>query len=254
MMTKILAVASITLREVLRRKVQVNLLVFGVLLVVASYVVSLLTLGEMHRIISDLGLTAMELIGTLLAVFLGATLVAGDVERRVLYPVVAKPVSRTQYVLGRYAGLAAALLLNLTIMAAALAAALALEARSFATIDPAFVAAVGAMGVQLLVLAAVAVLFSCVTNGTLASIFTLCVAIAGHLTNDLRALWQGGAEWVPKLLWYALPNLGSLSLNAEVIYRQPVPGTAWTAAAYGLLYAATALALASAVFERRDFR
>lgn len=253
-MTKTATLATVTLREVLRRKVQVNLLIFGVLLVVASWLVSLLTLGEMHRIISDLGLSAMELIGTLLAVFIGASLVAGDVERRVIYSVVAKPVTRTQYILGRYGGLAAALLLNLVVMAVVLAGVLAIDARSLHPIDATFGTAILMIGVQLLVVAAVAVLFSCVTSTTLAAIFTLSVATAGHLTNDMRNLWQGGSTWLPKAIWYALPNLGSLSLNTEVIYRQPVPASAWIASLYGLLYAASALAIASLAFERRDFR
>jgi ABC-type transport system involved in multi-copper enzyme maturation permease subunit len=250
---KLLAVAGVTIRELLRRKVQVNLLLFGVLLLLASSVVSQLTLGEMHRILSDLGLTAMELIGTLLAAFLGASLVAGDVERRVVHAVIAKPVSRSAYVLGRYAGLAAAILVNLAIMAAFLAALLALDARSLAPLDRTLAAAVATMGVQLLVVGAVAVLFSAVTTPTLASIFALSVAVAGHLTNDMRAFWRGSA-WVAKALWYLVPNLAALSQNDAVIYRTPVPAGAWVAAAYGVLYAGAALALATFAFERRDLR
>jgi ABC-type transport system involved in multi-copper enzyme maturation permease subunit len=251
---KTTAIAIVTLRDVLRRKVQVNLLIFGAALVLASYVLSLLTLGHMHRIISDLGLSAMEAIGTMLAVFLGASVVAGDVERRVVYPIITKPVSRTQYIVGRYLGLAVALLLNLAIMSMILAAVLAFEAQSMSPVNSVLLAAVLMLGVQYLVVAAVAVLFSCVTNTTLAAIFAFSIAIAGHLTNEMRNLWQGGAAWLPKAIWYALPNLGSLSLNAEVIYGSPVPPSSWIAAVYGLLYAAAALAVASLVFERRDLR
>jgi hypothetical protein len=70
----------------------------------------------------------------------------------------------------------------------------------------------------------------------------------------MRNLWKGGGAWVGKALWYVLPNLGSLTLNEAVIYRRPVPTSAWLAGAYGLLYAALAVALACAVFERRDLR
>ncbi len=249
-----IAIAAVTLREILRRKVQVNLLVFGTLLVLASYLVSLLTLGYMRRIVSDLGLSAMQLVGTLLAVFLGATLVAGDVERRVVHPIVAKPVSRTEYLLGRYAGLCAALVLNLAVMSAALAAVLVVEAGSFSTIDRVFLAAVAMLGLQLVVVGAVAVLFSSFTSSTLAAIFTLSVAIAGQLTNEMRSMWQGSSAWLGKLVWYAVPNLGALSLNESVVYRTAVPAATWLAAAYAALYAATALAIASAAFERRDLR
>jgi ABC-type transport system involved in multi-copper enzyme maturation permease subunit len=250
----VLAIAAVTLRELLRRKVQVNLLVFGTLMVLASYVISLLTLGFMHRILADLGLSAMQLIGTLLAVFLGSTVIAGDVERRVLYPIIAKPVSRTQYLLGRFAGLAIALVLNLAVMAVALAAVLVFEAGSLATLDRAFFAAVAMMGVQVVVVAAVAVFFSSLTSSTLAAIFTLSLAIAGNLTNEVRNLWKGGAEWLGTVVWYAVPNLGALSLNESVVYRTPIPDGTVYAAVYAVLYAAAALAIASFLFERRDLR
>jgi len=251
---KVLALAGVTLREALRRKVQVNLLLFALFLVVASLVLSQLTIGEMHRIASDLGLTAMELMGSLIAVFLGASLVAGDVERRVLYPVVAKPISRAQYLLGRYLGLAATLLLNLVVMGVTLALMLALQTESAKALDLALLSAFAMMGVQFLVVAAIAVFFSSITTTTLAAIFTLALTLAGRLSNDLRTLWEGPGAQLGKLLWYLLPNLSALSLNESVIYRTPPPASAWLAVLYALLYAGAALALAAAVFERRDLR
>jgi Cu-processing system permease protein len=251
---KILAIAAVTVREALRRRLQVNLLLFALLLVGASLVASSLTVGHMHRIASDLGLTAMELMGSLTAVFLGAGLVAGDVERRVVYPVVAKPVTRAQYLLGRYLGLAATLWLNLIVMAATLSALLVLEAGSFDPIDVALLSAFAMMGVQFLVVAAVAVLFSSITTSTLAAIFSLAITLAGHLSNDLRTLWQGSGSALGRALWYLLPNLSALSLNDHVIYRVPPAASVWLAGLYALLYAGTALAIAAAAFERRDFR
>lgn len=249
-----LAVAGVTLRELLRRKVQVNLLVFGTLLVVSSYVMSLLTLGFMRRILADFGLSAMELTGTLLAIFLGASVVAGDVEKRVVYPILAKPVSRTQYVVGRWLGLAFALVINLAVMSLALAAVLVFEARSLSTLDGVFAAAVALMGLQLVVVGAIAVLFSCFTSTTLAAIFTTSLAVAGHLTGEMRSLWQDQGAWIGKAIWYLVPNLSALSLGEAVVYRRPPPPAVWMAALYGVLYAATALALASTIFERRDLR
>jgi ABC-type transport system involved in multi-copper enzyme maturation permease subunit len=251
---RILAVASVTVREALRRKLQVNLLLFALLLVVVSAVVSSLTLGEAHRITSDLGLTAMEAMGSLIAVFLGAGVVAGDIERRVLYPVIAKPVSRAEYLLGRYLGLAATLLLNLAAMALTLASLLAVQDGSLRPLDLALLGAVGAIGVQFLVIAAVAVLFSAVTTTTLAAIFALALTVAGRLSNDLRTLWTGAGADVGTVLWYVLPNLSALSLNESVVYRTPPPAHAWLAVPYALLYAGAALALAAAIFERRDLK
>jgi Cu-processing system permease protein len=250
----VLAIAGVTVREALRRRLQVNLLLFALLLIFASLMASSLTVGDMHRIASDLGLAAMELMGTLIAVFLGASLVAGDVERRVLYPVVAKPVRRVEYLLGRYLGLAAALWLNLGAMAATLAALLVLDARSLAPLDAALASAYVMMGVQFLVVGAVAVLFSAVTTPTLAAIFALSITLAGHMSNDLRTLWQGAGSPIGRALWYLLPNLSALSLNEAVIYRTPPATGAWLACLYALAYAGALLALASAAFERRDLK
>jgi ABC-type transport system involved in multi-copper enzyme maturation permease subunit len=253
-LSRLLAIAAVTLREVLRRKVQVNLILFGAVLIVASFLVSGLTIGEGHRILSDLGLTAMQLIGLLVAVFLGASLISGDIERRVLQPVVAKPVSRTQYVLGRYLGLAAALVLNLVVMGVVLAAVLCSESRSLRPLDLPLLAAFGLLAVQFLVVGAVAILFSAISSTTLAAIFALAVAIAGQLTGEVRALWQGSATWIPRLLWYVLPNLGALNGNEAVIYRTLPPPQAGLAVVHGIVYAAATLALATLAFERRDLR
>ncbi len=253
-MKNVLSIAFVTFFEILRRKLQVSLLLFGALLILAAYFVGGLTIGEWHRMISDLGLTAMQFIGILIAVFVGASLVSGDIERRVLLPVVAKPVSRTQYLFGRYLGLVAILIVNLVTMAALLGVILAIDDRSMRPFDAAFLTAIALIGVQFIVVGAVAALFSAVSSTTLAAILTLAVVIAGQLTNEARALWRGPAAWIPQLLWYLLPNLGALNANEAVIYRTPPPAQVWLLATYALLYAAAALALAALVFEKRDLR
>jgi ABC-type transport system involved in multi-copper enzyme maturation permease subunit len=135
-----------------------------------------------------------------------------------------------------------------------LGAVLVLDARSMKPIDAAFLSAVALTGAQYLVVAAVAVFFSSITSTTLAAIFSLAVAFAGQYTSEVRALWQGPGTWVPRLLWYLLPNLGALNANESVIYRTPPPAQAWLAALYALLYAGAALSIASLAFEKRDLR
>jgi ABC-type transport system involved in multi-copper enzyme maturation permease subunit len=248
------AISLVTVREVLRRKLQVNLLFFGVLLVGASHLAGSLTLGESYRILSDLGLTAMQLIGVLVAVFVGSNLVSGDMERRVLHPVLAKPISRSGYLLGRYLGLAVVLTLNLAVMAGLFALVLVANAGSLEPIGRPFLEAVALLGIQFLVIGSVAMLFSAFTSTTLAAVFTLAVAIAGQMTGEIRALWKGPGTWIPQVIWYLLPNLSALNANESLVYRTPPPAQAWLAALYGAAYAGAALALAVVVFERRDLR
>lgn len=253
-MTKILLIAWLTFREALRQKLAVNLLVFALLLIAGSITLSSLTFGEQHRIIADLALTSAQVFGTLIAVFLGAGLVAGDVQRRTLYPIVAKPVGRWQYLLGRYLGLVITLVLNLAVMAAATFVELAIYTGGldFLAKTPLVTAFLG-IGAQLAVVAALAILFSSLTNATLASIFALALAVAGHFARDVFVFYREHG-WV-RAVAYLIPNLGALDAKVAVVYQTPLPFSrlAWPMA-YAGLYVACVLALASASFARRDFR
>jgi ABC-type transport system involved in multi-copper enzyme maturation permease subunit len=256
---KVVEIAKVTVREAQRQRLAVNLLVFAVLLVSSSLVLSQLTFGEQYRIIVDIALTAMEVFGTLIAVFLGANLVAGDVERRTVFPIVAKPVSRAQYVAGRYAGLVATTTLNLGVMAVFFVGALAFYLRGLGFVrDTPLVATLGAMALQFAMIAAVAVFFSSFSTATLSAIFTLCLVVAGHLASDLVRYWsnQGvAAAWVGKALYLVVPNLEALNFKEAMVYRDALPaGSTAAAFLYGVLYTAGVVAVAAAIFSRRDLR
>jgi ABC-type transport system involved in multi-copper enzyme maturation permease subunit len=258
-MRKIAAIASVTIREALRQKLAVNLLVFALALVAASFTISLLTFGEQYRIIANLGLSSMEVFGTLIATFLGAGLIARDVEKRSLYPVITKPVSRAQYVAGRYLGLLATTTLNLLVMAAMFVLVLAFYLRGFGFLAETPLAAVlAAMVVQFAMVGAVATLFSAFSTATLSAIFTLAIVVAGYLSSDLVRYWskQGDlAAAAGKALYAVVPNLEALNLKDAMVYKDPVAASFWlTGLGYGALYALAVLALAAAVFSRRDLR
>jgi ABC-type transport system involved in multi-copper enzyme maturation permease subunit len=253
-MTKILLMAWVTLREALRQKLAVNLLLFALLLIAGSITLSELTFGEQHRIIADLALTSAQLFGTLIAVFLGAGLVAGDIQRRTLYPIVAKPVGRWQYLVGRYLGLVATLWLNLLVMAIASVLVLALYSGGFGylQITPLLAAFLG-IGAQLATVAAVATLFSSLTNSTLAAIYTLGFAASGHFARDVFVFYRDRP--LVQAVAYLIPNLGALDFKVQVVYQTTIPieRLAWPFAS-AAIYVACVLAIASAAFARRDFR
>jgi ABC-type transport system involved in multi-copper enzyme maturation permease subunit len=253
-LTKIAAIAAVTFRDALRQKLAVNLLVFALLIMAASIVLSQLTFGEQYRIIADLALSAAAVFGTLIAVFVGANLVAGDVQRRTLYPVIAKPVSRTEYLLGRYAGLVVTLSLNLAVMALTTFAVLATYRGnlSFLRETPIAIAFV-ALAAQLAVVGAIALLFSRFTNATLAAICTLAVAAAGHFTREAIPYWRTSA--LGRAFGLAMPNLAALDYKVQVVYQQAVPAAdVGLKLLYAALYAGVVLALSAAVFARRDLR
>jgi Cu-processing system permease protein len=257
--TIVSTLALVTVREALRRKLAVNLLVFAVALVGASVIISTLTFGEQYRVIVTIALSAMEVFGTLIAAFLGASLVAGDVDRRTVFPIVAKPVSRGQYVVGRYLGLVTTTTLNLAVMGVVFVAVLAYYTSGLAFVGqtPLF-ATLGALALQFAMVAAVAVFFSSFTSATLASMFTLSLVVAGHVASDLARYWprQGTlAGWIGKALYLVVPNLEALNLKVAMVYKDTLPAAPTAQAfAYGILYCVGVVAVAAAVFTRRDLR
>jgi ABC-type transport system involved in multi-copper enzyme maturation permease subunit len=253
------SLAIVTVRGALRQRLAVNLLVFAVALVSASLILSTLTFGEQYRVIVSIALSAMEVFGTLIAVFLGSALVAGDVERRTVYPIVAKPVSRAQYVAGRYLGLVATTTINLAVMAVFFVGVLAfyLKGLGFVRETP-LLPTLGALALQLAMVAAVAVFFSSFTTTTLAAIFTLSLVVAGHLASDLVRYWsmQGvAAGWLGKALYLVVPNLEALNFKEALIYKDALGAAALAPPfLYGVLYSVGVVAAAAAVFTRRDLR
>lgn len=258
-MRKLLALTGVTVREALRQKLAVNLLVFALVLVAASYTLSMLTFGEQYRIIVDIALSAMEVFGTLIAVFLGSSLVARDVEGRTVYAVIAKPVSRAEYVLGRYLGLVATTTLNLMVMALLFALVLASYLGSFAFLrETPFLLVVASMMVRFAVVGALATFFSCFTTVTLSAIFALSLVVVGLLSSDLVRFWSergAVARSLGRAAFILVPNLEALNLKEAMVYKDPIPASfALTGLGYGILYSAAILLLAMAVFARRDLR
>jgi ABC-type transport system involved in multi-copper enzyme maturation permease subunit len=114
-------IAGNTLRELARSKLFYNLVLFSALLIGASIFVAQLTVGEWKRIILDMGLSSIEGVGVLLACLIGVGLVAGEIDRRTIYPTLAKPVTRATFLTARYLGLALTLAANVALMLGVLA-------------------------------------------------------------------------------------------------------------------------------------
>lgn len=103
-------------RESLRDKILYNLIVFAGLLIGLSVLLADLSITEHHKIIADMGLAAINLIGVIIAIFIGISLVNKEIERRTVYTIMARPISRTSFILGKYFGLALTLFVNMAIM------------------------------------------------------------------------------------------------------------------------------------------
>jgi ABC-type transport system involved in multi-copper enzyme maturation permease subunit len=251
----IVAIALNTFREAVRDRVLYLLLVFALILIGVSRLLSLLTVGDEAKIIKDVGLSAISLFGVLTAVFVGVSLVFKEIERRTVYTLLANPVGRWQFLAGKFVGLLAVLAMNLALMSLALIGLLLFRGESPWVLMPAILL----VFVELAVVTAFALLFSSLTNPILAAVWTFAVYVTGHLSWSLQLLKdkmpEGAGRWLCDVAYWVLPNLDRLDIKAEAVHGLPLPaGYVPYAVAYGIAYAAVVLLLACAAFVRKDFQ
>jgi len=253
-MNVILAIARNTFKEVLRDKVFYNLFVFALLMIGSALLLGTLTIGEQSKIIKDIGLASIDLFGVLIAIFVGVGLISKEIEKRTIYTIIAKPVHRYQFLLGRFAGLVFTMWVNTAVMLVAFCVILVVGGTSP---DSGLMKAVGLMTVAQLIVLSAAMLFSTFTTPTLSGIFTLALYVIGELTPDLKTLSEklsGVSRGLLSGSYYLLPNLALFNVKGEAVHGVPITaGYMLTAIGYGVSYAAVVLLLSCFVFQRRDF-
>ncbi|MCC6747112.1 MAG: ABC transporter permease [Deltaproteobacteria bacterium] len=261
-MQKIWAIGLNTFREAIRNKVLYSLLFFAVTVILASLAFGALSVHEEVRLTTDLGLAGMSLFAVIIAIFVGVNLVYKELERKTIYMLLPKPIQRWQFVLGKFVGLVLTLGLLEVVMTGVLLGVLALQGAELRA--PLFMM-VSLIFLEVVVVTAVAVLFSSFSTPFLSGAFTIGVfllgrsvpdirAVAGKLTNPvLASLLDGISRVVPNLRYFYAT--GGETDGARVSVNGVFVDWSYVglAGAYGLLYATLVLLLAMALFSRRDF-
>ena len=268
-MRAIRLVAWAVYRESVRDRVPLTIVGFGVLLVFASYLISQLTAGQDLKIIKDVGLAALNILGLLIAVFVGIQLVAKEVERRSIYGLLAKPITREQFLLGKFFGLVMTLAVNLCAMIVAYYAVLFYQdvvatdpqraAWPAPALDPRLLIAVVLIFGELVLVTALALFFSTFSSPLLSLLLTLGLWVAGHFNADLRQFEQvvdsPVAAAVARVAYYLMPNLAPFNVKAEVVHGVPVAAShVALTLGYGAVYTAALLVAAAAIFRKKDFK
>jgi ABC-type transport system involved in multi-copper enzyme maturation permease subunit len=256
MTRRLLSIAANTFRETVRNKILYVILAFALVVIGLTWFLADLSMGELSRIVADVGLASIHLFGVTIAVFLGITLVSQEMERKTIYLVLSKPVPRWEFVLGKATGLCATILLTTSVMAVTLFAVYA--AYSGKAEAGIFVASAGVY-LELVLLVCLATLFSTFTTPTLSAMFTLSLFLIGHLSQSLSVLGgqakSAGARTAASFLFYILPNLEIFNWKNGVVYGDVrSAATLLPAAGYLVCYGAAVLLLACLLFSRKDFK
>ena len=254
-MERIRSIALNTYRESIREKLLVIAIFFGGILMASSYILSPLAVGARNKILLDVGLAAIPLLGVLTAVMIGGTLLHKEIDRRAVYMVLARPVSRLEYLLGKFWGVLAAISSVVVVMTGVMVITLLLGKVG---LRPVIFAAVYLSLLEVAVICSVVVLFSTFTTPILTSFFSLCIFVAGSLSGDLRSFAErfGGAavKRIMEVLFVALPNLKVFNLRHEAVHDLGYDATdLGLATLYAVVYCGAVLYIAYLIFKRREF-
>jgi ABC-type transport system involved in multi-copper enzyme maturation permease subunit len=257
-MKRVGAVALNTFREAVRDRVLYNLVFFALLMMAAAIFVGQISIGIEEMVIKSLGLSAISIIGLLIAVFIGVGLVYKEMDKRTLYALLAKPVRRWEFLLGKFAGLVLTLAVNTAAMAVGLFLALLYVKHHLERADAVLLVAIFFILLKLMLVVALALLFSCYSTPLLAILYTSAFYVAGMFVEEMRtfrsATISAAASGVLRAISYLLPNFEDFDVMAAAGHGRAVPGMLIAQnTAYAALYSAVVLLIA-AVFSKRNMK
>jgi ABC-type transport system involved in multi-copper enzyme maturation permease subunit len=252
---RVAAVAVNTFRETIRDRILGVIILFALAMIVASLWLASISLGQEDRMIKDFGLVAISLFGLIVAAFVAASLVRKEVEKRTVFIIFSKPVSRSEFIWGKFLGLAATMFTVLAGMTVFLFVLAWIVARSP---SGSLLLAGLLIYLQLLVVMAVTILFSTMTSAILASVWGICVYAAGQLSHNVLSLSRLGHSGITHaasvLVFYLVPNLSAIDIRAAVVGEGAVGWTSLAAwCGYLLAYLVIALFVATWIFRRKEF-
>ena len=252
---KIQAIALNTFKEAIRDRILYLLLFFAALCLILSRVLALLTVGDPLKIIRDVGLSAISLFGMLMSILIGTGLVYKEIDKRTIYTLLAKPIHRFQFILGKFLGLIFTLFIMLALMGIIFQIVIFLYSSQ---VEWRMFIALGFLFLELCLITSVAIFFSCFSTPILSSLFSLSFYLIGHLSWGLKTLIQkmpsGGGRTLAGGLYIFLPDLEKFNFKTEIIHHLSIPANLLLfSSVYGVFYTIFVLALAVLVFRKRDF-
>lgn len=252
---KITTIALNTFKEAKRDRVLYLLFFFVAICLLFSRFLALLTVGDRVKIIKDVGLASISLFGMLMAILMGTGLVYKEIDKKTIFTLLAKPINRAEFLLGKFLGLVLTIFIMTVLMAVIFLLILFLHTFP---VDWKILLAVLYIFFELCLMTAVALLFSTFTTPILASLYSLGFYLIGHLSWSLEMLIKkvksGSGRTLLRILYIILPDLENFNFKTEAVHNLPIPsGLLAYSFLYGIAYTAFLLILAMLVFRRRDF-
>ena len=250
------AIAANVFREVFRDRVLYIAGLFAVGLVLSVIFLNEISAGTEAKISLDVGFAGIGLLGLTVAAFEGAGLINKEIDKRTALVLIAKPISRSEFVVGKHLGLSAVLWALMVLMTV-----IFLAVMSWRQIDyplGSFLLAITFMGLELSVITAVAISFGVFTSSLMATVLTFAVYLMGHFSKNLLVLSESietkSIKAIAQVIYLVFPDLSRLDLKNQAIYGISIdPNTLALNAGYGIAYIVLLLAIATTIFAYREF-
>jgi ABC-type transport system involved in multi-copper enzyme maturation permease subunit len=245
-------------QEVIRDRILYIIGFYAIILAVANRAIFEFAATTQDKIFLDFSLAAMNVIGLIIAIFIGTGLVNKEIEKRTILMLIAKPISRSEFITSKYLGLSGVLGVIIFAMTAITLVFLQLSKMSYPFTS--VLIAVIFIFLQLTLITAVAIALGVFTSSLIATALTFAVYLMGNITQDLVALGRlsqnPAVERFTQALYLILPDLSRLDLKNDAVYGlQAIPDniTLLNHAGYGILYSFMLLAIAIFIFLKKEF-
>ncbi len=256
MLANISALAMNTFRETVRDRIFYLVGAFGFIMLISTAVVSPLTIGAQGKIMSDVGLAAMSVFGLLVVVFVGSNMVHKEMDKGTILTILSKPVSRRQYLWGKFLGLSLTQVSMIAVMGVLFLVMTFVAPGEFTF---RYLPAIYLIFLEMMLITAVVVLFSTSVSPVLAAVFSLGVFVMGHLSESIRdfGTMQESAFQTKsaQVIYYLIPNLEVFNVRGAVVHGVTVGmDHILMATLYGVTYSCLLLILAGSIFARKELR
>ena len=253
---RIWAIAANSFREVIRDRILYFIGFFALLMAFAWRLLPEIAVGTHEKIFLDLGLAAIGLLGVIVAVFVGTGLINKEIDKRTILVLIPKPLSRAEFILGKHLGLSGVLAVMLGVMLVIYLLMLLGMKVSFQVLP--LIVSVFYLGLELILIAAVAIAFGVFTSSILATLMTFGVYLMGHISKDLIQLGiiskNANILAITKNIYLILPDLERLNFRNEAVYGLlPSADVLIGNALYSLVYTGLLLGISILIFSRRQF-
>lgn len=253
-MKNILIIAKYTFKEMVKSKIFLVTSAVACLIVLATYVASEFTYGVPEKVALDFGLGMLSLSSGAIAIFMGATLLPGEIDSRTVYMVISRPVSRTSFITGKILGMISVLFLNITVLSF-----VSLLSAHFmgGDLNQVIYMAVIFNFLENILLLMLVVFLSLFTNNILASSISASLFLLGHAVKEVQSTTfvakREFVQYILKFYHFILPGFYKLNFKDFVIYQKTIEGNyLFTAFFYGVFYSLFLYLMIVFVFNRKN--